>query len=503
MGNDVSFFSNVLYMASNVQMIIAVLLGALGGVFVGFLPAFGSPTAVALLLPLTFLMPTDVSMVMLAGIYFGANFGGAIPAILVNTPGTPPAFITAIDGYPLAVKGKAKEALFVSNFSSFVGCILGAVMFYFLANVVGKAALAFGPAETFALMVLGLACVAGLSKGSIWRSIIALAFGVAITTIGIDPLTTVPRYTFGKIGLYSGIPFVPAMIGLFGISEAILLLQKGKMFEGDKVEEEKALNTKANGPTLLERAKMLPTNIISSIVGFVVGSIPGAGATVAGMMSWNLARQRSKTPEKFGKGAIEGVAASESANNAASAGALVPMLSLGIPGSSTTAVMLAALMMHDILPGPLLIVEQPGLISYLTASYIIGGLAAFIVFQLSIPLFEKLMYIAKPIIAGLVFVLAVSGTYFLRNSLTDIYIVALFGIIGYLMKHFDFPVAPTVLGLVLGGGLESNLRLALKIGGVGELFTPIASFCLLLALIMLVLPTIRSRRTRNEESQVM
>lgn len=438
--------------------LLMVTIGGILGTIVGMLPGLGPATGVAVLLPITFTMGPTAALITMCGVYYGAMYGGSRSSILINTPGDGAALAATFDGYPMAMKGKGESALAISAIASFIGGTIAAIFMVALATPVARFALKFGPAEYFLLMVAALSMTASMSKNNVLKGFISMIVGLMIATIGMDAQSGVQRFTFGVLELQTGIDFLVVIIGIYAL---------GEVFKSFKVINEgtKKAQTKFGKiwVTKDEWKRSKWPILRSAPLGFIIGALPGAGGTMASLMAYNNEKQMSKQPEEFGKGAIEGLAAPESANNAASVGALIPMLTLGIPGSGTTAVMMGALLMLGIQPGPLLFTQHPDIAWGLIASMFVGNIilavinipmAGILVRVLAIP--PKILY---PIVLGLAFV----GTYAISNSVVDFYLLIIFGVVGYFMSKVKIPTAPMILGAIVGGTMEQSFRQALKI----------------------------------------
>jgi len=468
--------------------LMLMLIGVLLGVLIGVLPGLGGANGVAILLPLTFTMPPVSAIIMLSCIYWGALFGGAITSILFNIPGEPWSVATTFDGYPLAQQGRAGEALTASFTSSFIGAFVAVVLITFLSPLVAKFALKFGPPEFFAVYLLTFCSFVGMSKGSPWKTLAAMMLGFGLATVGLDTVTGQLRLTFGFIPLLKGFDFLIAVIGLFGIGEILLTMEEGLAFKGTR--------GKIDRKVVWETWKKLPTYwmtmVRSSIIGCWMGITPG-GATPASFMSYGVAKRMSKNGDKFGTGQLEGVIAPETAAHAAGTSALLPMLTLGIPGSPTAAVLLGGLLIWGLQPGPLLFVEQKDFVWGLIASMYLGNLAGLIVVLTTVPLFAAILRIPFSIIAPVIIVICAVGAYTVHNSMFDVYLMLVFGVLGYLFKKLDYPLAPLVLALVLGDRAEDSFRQAI-LGSQGELSiffsNGLVGTITTLALLMLVWPLI-------------
>jgi putative tricarboxylic transport membrane protein len=465
---------------------LLMLVGITLGVLIGVLPGLGGANGVAILLPLTFTMSPTSAIIMLSCIYWGALFGGAITSILFNIPGEPWSVATTFDGYPMAQQGRAAQALTAAFTSSFVGAFVAVVMITFLAPLVAKFALKFGPPEFFAVYLLTFCSFVGMGKGSPFKILASMAIGFALAAVGMDTVTGQLRLTFGIPDLMRGFDFLIAVIGLFGIGEILLSMEEGLAFSGK--------SAKISPKVVLETWKQLPkywmTSIRSSLVGIWMGITPG-GATPASFMSYGLAKKMSKNGAKFGTGEIEGVIAPETAAHAAGTSALLPMLALGIPGSPTAAVLLGGLLIWGLQPGPLLFVEQKDFVWGLIASMYLGNLAGLIVVLTTVPLFASILRIPFSIIAPVIVVICAIGAYTVHSAMLDVWLMMAFGVVGYVFKKLDYPLAPLVLALVLGDKAEDSFRQAMLVSQ-GDLSimvsNPLVGTITGLALLLLVWP---------------
>ena len=467
-----------------------LLFGAIGcifGTFIGAMPGIGAPTGIAILLPLTFGMNPVGGIIMLAGIYYGSQYGGTITSVLMNVPGESSSVVTCMDGHQMALKGRAGAALSVATVGSFVAGTLGVVALMLLATPVANFALRFGPSEEFALFLLAFTGLLGLASESRSKTLVSIVLGLLIATVGSDPLTGRTRFTFGSIDLLGGIDFVTVAVGLFGVGEVLISFEENYRMEF----LEARLRLRDVFPTAAEWAASFWPIIRGSILGFIVGVMPGAGATIASFMSYALEKKVSRTPERFGKGAIEGVAGPEAANNSATAGAMVPLLTLGIPGSASTAVMLGAFMIWGLRPGPLLLEKNPDFVWGLIASMYIGNVLLLILNVAFIPAFVRMLRMPFAVLMSLVVVFCVVGAYSFGGNLFDVWVMLGFGVLGYLMKKLEIPQAPLVFAVVLGPLMEVSLRQALTMsrGSLGILVgSPISLSLVLAALLILVVP---------------
>jgi len=440
-----------------------MFVGVILGVIIGVLPGLGGANGVAILLPLTFAMAqtpggTTSAIILLSCIYWGALFGGAITSILFNIPGEPWSVATTFDGYPLAQKGRAGEALTAAFTSSFVGALVAVIVITFLSPIVARFALEFGPPEFFAVYLLTFCAFVGMSREHAFKTLASMMLGFALAAVGTDPVTGTLRLTFGSTHMLAGFDFLIAVIGLFGIGEILLTLEEGLAFKG--------ASAKINLGVVLETWKELPkywrTSIRSAAVGCFMGIVPG-GATPASFMSYGVALRFSRDGEKFGTGQVEGVVAPETAAHAAGTAALLPMLTLGVPGSPTAAVLLGGLLIWGLQPGPLLFVEQKDFVWGLIASMYLGNIAGLIVVLTCVPLFAAILRIPFSVIAPVIMVICAIGAYTVHNSIFDVWMMVVFGIAGYMFKKLSYPLAPMVLAIVLGDRAESSFRQAMLV----------------------------------------
>ena len=436
--------------------IMLMLIGVILGVIIGVLPGLGGANGIAILLPLTFTMPPTSAIIMLSCIYWGALFGGAITSILFNIPGEPWSVATTFDGYPMAQEGKAGEALTGAFTSSFIGAFFAVVMITFLAPLVAKFALQFGPPEFFAVYLLTFCSFVGMNKGSPFKVISAMMLGFALAAVGMDTVTGQLRLTFGSTELMRGFDFLIAVIGLFGIGEILQSMEEGLSFSGKSAK----IRAKVVFETWAKLPKYWATSLRSCLIGCWMGITPG-GATPASFMSYGVAKQMSKNKDRFGKGEMEGIVAPETAAHAAGTAALLPMLSLGIPGSPTAAVLLGGLLIWGLQPGPLLFVEKPDFVWGLIASMYLGNIAGLFVVLTCVPIFASILRIPFSIIAPVIIVVCAVGAFTVHNAMFDVWLMLGFGVLGYLFKKLDYPMAPMVLALVLGDRAEDSFRQAM------------------------------------------
>ncbi|MEC8358572.1 MAG: tripartite tricarboxylate transporter permease [SAR324 cluster bacterium] len=440
-----------LWALADPMLLLLIVLATLGGILVGALPGLNATNGVALLLPFTITMEPIAAIAVLTTIYCAATFAGAITAILINTPGTSASATTCLDGYPLAQRGEAGRALGMAAVSSTIGGIISVICLMAAAPLLAGAAYKFAPPEYFALTVFGLSMLASIGEESSIKSIMSGAFGVLLATVGIDLLTTVERFTFGMNELTEGIGFVPVMIGVFGIAE--LLTQAGQL----GIVRDRITLRAIQLPSKADYQKTWKAILRSSGIGTFIGILPAEGATIASMIGYNEAKRWSKTPEEFGKGSIEGIAGSEAANNSATGGAMVPTLALGIPGSPTAAVILAGLMVHGLRPGPTMFTEQSTFVFAIFWSMLLVNVLFFFVGLYGARIFARATLIPLTILWPMVFLFSMVGAYALDQSMIDVWIALIFGVIGYLMKRYGFSVVSLAIGLILGGMLEKRL----------------------------------------------
>jgi putative tricarboxylic transport membrane protein len=487
------------------DVLVYAFAGCLVGTLVGVLPGVGPLAGISLLLPVTFGLNATSAIVLLAGIYYGAMYGGSTTSILMRIPGEAASVMTCIDGYAMTQKGRAGAALAIAAVGSFVAGTLSVLALMLLAPPLAEFALRFGPPEHFALLILGLLVLAYMTSGPITRSLTMAALGLLLGMVGMDTMTGLFRFEFGLAELGDGIGVVPVAVGLFGISE--ILLSAGL-----------AMKTEVRAPRLREllpdrqewRASAAPIGR-GTVLGFLIGIIPGPGHIISSFVSYSIERRMSKHPERFGQGAIEGVAGPESANNSATSGALVPMLALGLPSGAVPAIMLAAMMIHGIAPGPLLIQEQPQLFWGVIASMYVGNAVLLILNLPLVGVFVNILRVPYSYLYPALLAFATLGVYAVNNSVVDVWIMAGAGVVGYVLRKLDFEIAPIILGLVLAPMLELNFRqsLAMSAGNYGIFFTrPIAATMLVVALVLLALGlrsafsrTLRSRSYLDPEPE--
>lgn len=482
-------FNNLMYgfgIALEPINIAYVFVGVFAGTIIGMLPGLGPISALALMIPVTFAMEPSSGLILMAGVYYGAIFGGSTSSILLNAPGVAGTVATAFDGYPMARQGLAGKALAIAAYASFIGGTISVVFLMLVAPVLGKVAVSFGPAEYFALMVLGLTAVVTLSDKSLVKGLIAAVIGVMISIAGIDLQTGTERYTFGTAHLLDGIDFLVVALGVFALAEVFYMLLHGA---GGKEKPRNVI-----GSLKLSRSEL--KNIAgpvgrSSVLGFFVGVLPGAGATVASFLGYSMEKRIAKDGDTFGKGNIKGLAAPETANNAACTGSFVPLLILGVPGSGTTAVLLGALLVMGVAPGPMMLEQRPDVFWGVIASMYIGNIMLLILNLPLIPLIARILDLPRPLLLSLILIFCMIGVYGTSFSVFDLLLLLGFGLLGLGMRLFDFPAAPLILALILGDIMEESMRRALQIsGGDWSIFIdkPISLALLSIAVLSLLLP---------------
>ena len=484
--------------------IFMVMIGCFAGTIIGMLPGLGPMSAIALMIPVTYSFDPSSAMILMAGVYYGAIFGGSTSSILINAPGVAGTVSSSFDGYPMAKSGQAGKALAIAAYSSFSGGTIAAIFLLIAAPQLAKVSLSFQSADYFALMCVGLLSIAAFaSKGQFLKAMIMTAFGLALATVGQDSLSDITRFHFGNINLMDGISFVLLVMATFAMSEAFMIIFK-KMeinFKASDVSIDKLGSIKLSKDEVKE---MVPVIGRTSVLGFLVGVLPGAGATIASFLAWGFERSIANVKDKlkFGKGSIKGLTAPETANNAACTGSFVPLLTLGIPGSGTTAVMLGALLSFGVQPGPRLYVEQPEIFWAVIISMYIGNIILLVLNLPLIPYIARILAIPKNILVPLVLFFSVTGVYLISFNAFDIYFMAIVALISLVLRTLNYPMPPLILGFILGGMLEKNLRRALLIndGSYSFLWERPISLCLFILMILIVLLQIyqgvRKRQTK-------
>jgi putative tricarboxylic transport membrane protein len=475
-----------------------IVIGCIVGLFVGAMPGLGSVNGVAILLPVTFLVPPTSAIIFLAAIYYGAMYGGAISSIMLGIPGASTAVATVFDGRPLAMKGEADRALIAAATASFVGGTISVVLFTLFAPPLADFALRFGPPEEFALMVLAFATFVGLGGDDIPKTIFSILIGFVLATVGLDIISGKPRLIFFDLtGFYHGINFLVLAIGIYGIGEILWTLEISK---GKVIVLQAKTTLRRMGQSFHGLRKTVGTMLMGSFLGYFVGVLPAAGATPGSLMAYGLAKGMSRDPESFGKGNVAGVVAPESANNAASTGSMLPMLTLGIPGSPTTAILLGGMIIWGLRPGPLLFTEHPEFVWGLIGSLYVANVFTMIINIAFIPIFVWVLRMPFTILAPIIFILCVVGGYAPTQDMHDVWLIFLFGVAGYMLRKLNYPVAPAVLAIVLGPLAEQSLRQTL-LGSHGDptIFVqrPLSASVLLAALALVLYPIFMQARRRR------
>ena len=478
---------------AQLPVLAAIFAGVLIGILCGVLPGLSASTAVALMVPFTFGMDPVVAVVLLVSVYLAGEYGGSITAIAIGTPGTPAAAATMLDGYELTKQGKPGLALTTSVVASSIGGIVGVLVLFAFSEPLARFALSFGAPEYFALAVFGLTIIASLSSDNLLKGFLIMFLGLFLKTIGLDGFTGEERYTFGVPKLMDGLSFIPALIGLFAMASVFSGVEED-LRDSERVSLSFAM------PKLRRLLGMWKVYLHASVLGSIIGVLPGAGATITSFICYNEVRRFSKNKDEFGKGALEGVAAPEAGNNAVVGGSMVPLLTLGIPGSATTAVLLGALMLHNIQPGPLLFQTNGEIVYGIFAALLVACFAQLLFGLIGVPLWIKVISAPRPLLLSVIAVISVVGSYGYSNSIVDVWVMFGFGLLGYLLKKLDFPIAPIILALVLGGILEENFRRALIVsGGDYSIFVtqPISALLLVMAALSLMSPYILNRLSRS------
>lgn len=468
--------------------LLLVVAGTIIGIVAGAIPGLTVTMSIALILPVTFVLPPELGLAAIMGIFVGGTYGGSVPSILLNIPGTPASMMTGVDGYPLAKSGRAGTALGVATIASFVGGIISGLVLILVAAKIGSIALRFGPAEYFAITVFALSLVAGIVGKDILKGIASGLIGVAVTLVGADPVTGAQRYSFDSVYMAGGLSLVPILVGLFGFREVLL--------QSEQVLSEYSIVRRINRviPSKRDIRRILPTALRGGAIGTAVGIVPGAGGPIASFMAYDTEKRLRNRDDTFGKGDIRGVAASEAANNGTNGGALVPLLTLGVPGDGATAVMLGAFVMNNITPGPTLFVQNADLVGSIYANYIIACVLVLVFGLIAARMFMQVVKVPQRILVPIISAVCVAGAFSVNNSIFDVGLMVVMGIIGYCLDKRGFPVIAMVLGVVLGQLFEINLRQAVQLSGGDALFIikqPIAGSILALALLVLLLPALR------------
>lgn len=485
---------------SNIELILLIAAGVFVGIYVGAIPGLSGTMAISLLISFTFGWDVLPALGVMVGIYSGAVYGGSRSAILLNIPGAPAAIATGFDGYPLAKRGEGGIAMGLSVTESVIGEFFGIFVLMIAAPLVSKLAIKFTPQDYFLLGMMGLFLVGSLSQGSLRKALITAFLGITVGMVGVDAFTGQARLTFGNHTLQGGISFVPVMIGIFGLSEALVQLKDKQKAVKQKVDKIR--------PSFKLIMKNLPLTIRCSIIGTLIGALPGTGGDIAALMAYDHAKRTVKNPSRpFGEGAYEGVIAPESANNAAIGGAFIPMMTIGIPGDAATALLLGAFLIHGVIPGPMLMREQPQFFWIVVASLVVSNIFLYIFGFSGIKIFAKIVEIPKSILIPVIIVLSTVGSYCINNNITDVYWMIAFGLLGYLFKLYDYPTAPMILGIILSPIIELNLRRGIDLahgsmwGFFMKMFTNPISIVLLLFITFMLLQN--SKAWDNIKKKIM
>ncbi|KNE19502.1 tripartite tricarboxylate transporter permease [Virgibacillus pantothenticus] len=481
--------------AFSLEGIFFVFIGVTIGTLIGMLPGLGPITAIAIMIPMVYGMDPTIAMVLMAGVYYGAVFGGSTSSILLNAPGVSGTVATSFDGYPMAQQGKAGKALAIAAIASFTGGTVSIILLMLFAPTLAQVAVSFGPVEYFALMFMGLVAISSLSDGSAIKALISGVLGFMAVTIGIDAQTGTPRFTFGNSNLLEGVDFLVVALGLFALAEVAFLIKNRNNIGVDKTQNIGSLKL-----TKQDFKEMTGPLLRHSPLGFILGVLPGAGATIASFISYMTEKRFSKKPEEFGKGSVKGLTAPETSNNAATSGAFVPLLSLGIPGSGTTAIMLGALLVLGINPGPLLFQDHPEVFWGVVASMYVGNVFLLVLNLPLIPYIAKILKIPRPLLISLIIMFCMIGVYSISFNIFDLYLLLAFGLVGYLFRLFAFPAPPFILAFILGGMMEQSLRQALTISNGDFMIlveSPIAIGLFILSFLSFAFPFIKTRKIQK------
>jgi putative tricarboxylic transport membrane protein len=489
-----------LQMCMDIEVLLLILLGVIAGIIIGAIPGLTVTMGVALFLPITFGMEPIAALALIMGLYIGGTSGGLISAILLSIPGTPSSIATCFDGHPMAARGEAAKALGVGIVFSFIGGAISYLILIFLAPAVAKVALKFGPYEYFSIAVFSLTMLAGLSTGSVIKGLICGVLGIMFSFVGIAPITSMTRFTFGHVELNAGFSLLPVLVGLFAVSQVLICVEE-KYKETNIVVTQTKI--KGFGFTYDDVKGQGVNCLISTLIGTGIGILPGLGGSICNIIAYTVAKNRSKYPEKFGTGIVDGIIASESSNNACTGGALVPLLTLGIPGDNTTALILAGFMIHGITPGPLLFRTQAPLVYGIFVSLMIANLMMLFVEYAGIRVFTKILTVKENVLMSIVMVFCVVGAYGANNRVFDVAVMIGAGVLGYALKKMNFPLAPIILGFILGPVLETNLRRGLmKSGGsfIPFLTAPISAAFLAIAAIVIIMLIVKAFREKKAKA---
>ncbi|WP_417880638.1 tripartite tricarboxylate transporter permease [Vibrio sp.] len=488
---------NGLAVTFSFEVLPVLIFGVLGGIILGALPGLTATMGVAILLPFTFGMEPTAALVMLIGVYIGGIYGGSIAAILLKTPGTPASAASVLDGYTMSSNGQAARALSISAIASFVGGLISTIVLIAISPLLAKFALKFNAPEYFALALFGLTIIASVSSQNILKGLLAGGIGLLISTVGLDPISSVPRFTFGVMDLYSGVNVIPVLIGLFALSEALNQIEK--------ILSEKQIKPPKFDRKLLSQKdlkEMMPTAVKSGLMGTTIGSVPGAGADISAFVCYNEAKRSSKNPDEFGKGSVKGLAAAEAGNNGVTGGSLVPLLTLGVPGDAVAAVLLGALIIQGLTPGPLLFAQSPEVVYGVFSSMLVANIVMLIVGLLGIRFFCRIIEVPKILMIPIIIFLSIVGAYAINNSMFDIGIAIGFGALGFILGKLDIPSSPILLAIILGPMAETNLRKSLLMYDNSWSFLydrPIALAFIVLA-VLSVYSTMKMKKRANKDA---
>ncbi|MGV3000864.1 tripartite tricarboxylate transporter permease [Vibrio sp. E150_018] len=488
---------NGLAVTFSFEVLPVLIFGVLGGIILGALPGLTATMGVAILLPFTFGMEPTAALVMLIGVYIGGIYGGSIAAILLKTPGTPASAASVLDGYTMSSNGQAARALSISAIASFVGGLISTIVLIAISPLLAKFALKFNAPEYFALALFGLTIIASVSSQNILKGLLAGGIGLLISTVGLDPISSVPRFTFGVMDLYSGVNVIPVLIGLFALSEALNQIEK--------ILSEKQIKPPKFDRKLLSKKdlkEMMPTAVKSGLMGTTIGSVPGAGADISAFVCYNEAKRSSKNPDEFGKGSVKGLAAAEAGNNGVTGGSLVPLLTLGVPGDAVAAVLLGALIIQGLTPGPLLFAQSPEVVYGVFSSMLVANIVMLIVGLLGIRFFCRIIEVPKILMIPIIIFLSIVGAYAINNSMFDIGIAIGFGALGFILGKLDIPSSPILLAIILGPMAETNLRKSLLMYDNSWSFLydrPIALAFIVLA-VLSVYSTMKMKKRANKDA---
>lgn len=493
-------FASSVQLFFTIEHMLLVAVGLLVGIMIGAIPGLNVPMTVALLLPITFYMPPIAGLTLLMGVYKGGTYGGSISAVLINTPGAPAAAVTAIDGYPLAQQGKSGKVLRASIYASVIAEFIADIILITLAAQIAQIALKFGPVEKFSLVIFALCTIGVVSSRQKMKGIVAVLVGIFFFTIGIDPVSGSSRFTFGVVDLTGGVAFLPMLIGLFAVSEFFVHIERAAM--GEKSGEKETIvpissKREDNYVSWKEFKDNFKTILRSTFIGVGVGALPGSGSAISSYVSYGAAKNASKDPDEYGRGALGGVFAAESGNNAAVGGALIPLLTLGIPGDAITAILLGVFLVHGLVPGPELFVRSADVIYPVFIGLLVANVLHLFIASLGLRFFRKVIQVRRSLLFPIVIVICLTGAYTANSNPFEVFVMIFFGLLGYIMKKYDFPVAPLLMGYILGSTLEKSLvqAMVLSDNSLAPLVThPISAGFLLLTLFFIVWSLVLQKR---------